>query len=71
MLIGIITLYPSKWAREPQYDRSVVLNLGSIALWGFIWEYEEEKKHILFFSNHEGFDECMYGTCGVQGLQLG
>ena len=60
MLIGIITLYPSKWAREPQYDRSVVLNLGSIALWGFIWEYEEEKKHILFFPTTKGsMNACM------------
>ena len=22
-----------------------------------------------YFSNFEGFDECMYGTCGVQYLQ--
>jgi len=27
--------------------------------------------HIFYFSNYEGFDECMYGTSGVQYLQRG
>ena len=30
-----------------------------------------EKKSTFYFSNYEGFDECMYGTCGVQYLQQG
>ena len=25
----------------------------------------------ILFNNYQGFDECMYGTCGVQYLQQG
>ena len=31
----------------------------------------ESEEKTFYFSNYEEFDECMYGTCGVQYLQQG
>ena len=64
----------------------MVLNLGSIEPQGFgesvsgVRRQEilsnKSKKNIIhdthfIFSNYEGFDECMYGTYGVQYHQQG
>ena len=31
--------------------------------------FETEEKSTIYFSNYQGLDECMYGTCGAQYLQ--
>ena len=71
---------------NPQYDRSVVLTLGSIEPQGFggsvsgvrqkeILSNKSKKKynsrHTFYFSNYEGFDEYTYGTCRVRYFQQG
>ena len=60
----------------------VVLNLGSTepqgfseSVSGFRWQEilsnkskKKNSQHTFFFSNHEGFNECMYGTLGVHSV---
>ena len=51
--------------------RDITLCLASLCANTVYICFELEEKITFYFSNYEGFDECMYGICGIQYLQKG